>query len=79
MFDKKYKKVLELLDNEISTARQMFEICLEDASNTNGLSEQQIYDESVLRRGKWSMVDKSIARLEGLCELKREILEKIGQ
>jgi len=77
MFDKKYKKVLELLDSKIEFTQQMFDLSLEETRNNKGLTEEAIVNNMLYRTGKWSYVDKYLAKLEALCELRREIEREI--
>jgi hypothetical protein len=77
MFDKKYKKVMELLDNEIELAFMKHNVSLEDTSKSK--TDKEISDNFMLRSGKWNIVDKRFAALEALCELKRKIEKEIGK
>lgn len=79
MFNKKYDQVLVLLDNKINFTQHMFDHYLKETENSKGLTEKEIVDNMMLRTGKWSYVDKYLAKLEALCELKREIEREIGQ
>ena len=78
MFDKKYKKVLELLDKKIEFTQQMFDLYLEKGSHTEGLTDQEIYNMAMLRNGNGWYVHMYLAKLEALCELKREINKEMG-
>ena len=78
MFDIKYKKVLDLLDTKIEFTQQMFDKSLEEYGNIKGFTDQQIYDNTMKRNGKGWYMDRYLAKLEALCELKREIKKEIG-
>ena len=77
MFDKKYKKVLELLNKEIESAYELHEISLRDTAKSK--TDKEIYDNFMLRNGKWNIVDRNFAALEALCNLRREIEKEIGK
>jgi len=77
MFNKKYKKVLELLEKKIETTNQLFYQHLTESSNIKKLSDKDIYDNAMIRGGQGWQTDKYLAKLEALCELKREIEKAI--
>jgi hypothetical protein len=79
MFDKKYNKVLELLDKKIEITQMMFDKYLKESENNEGLTDDEIYKKCLLRNGTQDYVDKYLDKLEALCELKREIKEEIGR
>lgn len=75
-WQKKYEKVMELLDDEIKIASGMHDYYLhlyDDVERTEG----QIRNDMCKRGGQWSMVDKFQGQLDVLCHLKRNIQNKI--
>ena len=77
MFDKKYKKALKIIDEKINFNQKMFDFTLHQYDDIERTDEEKIRDLSD-RHGQFGTVDKYIAKLEALCELKRELREEIG-
>ena len=77
MFSNKYKKVIEILDKKIEFTNQMFDKSLKEYGDFKGVTDQEIYDNTMNRNGKGWYKDMYLAKLEALCELRREIRKEI--
>ena len=76
MFDNKYKKVLSILDDKIDSTQKMFNYYIHQ-NNGKERSNEEIYNDIMVCGGQFSKVDKCVAKLEALCELKREIQKEM--
>ena len=64
MFNKKYNKVIELLDSKIEVTNQLFYKSLEEYGNVKGFTDQQIYDNTMKRNCKGWYNDMYLVKLE---------------
>ena len=76
MFDKKYKKVLKILDEKIAFAAKMHDTYLHLNDGIERSDEDIRYD-LLYRGGQWSKVDQYQAQLDALCELRRQIQKEL--
>ena len=70
------KKVLSILDNKIDATQKMFTYYIH-LNDGNERSNEEIYNDIMMCGGQFSKADKYLAKLEVLCELKREIQKEI--
>lgn len=77
MFDKKYKKVLKMLDERIAFASEMHETYLH-LNDGIERTDEDIRHDLLYRGGQWAKVDQYQAQLDVLCELRRQIRKELG-
>ena len=77
MFDKKYKKVMAMLDEEIENVYNMHRALLNMYESFDPRIGEEFMFDLTHRNGRYAKLDQYQARLESLCELRRRIKREL--
>lgn len=76
MLRTKYKRVIDIIDEEIDRNYYNFNLWINNKDYEN-VEDEKIHDEMILQN--WKLSDEYLHKLQALCDLKRKIQKELGE